>query len=73
MKIYLCDLTHVHGQNIATESIPLNIGLIKSYLLLKDPSLSVELFKYPEDLKAALASSPSPIYWASATTLGILI
>jgi len=52
--IYLADLTHT-GVTVATESFPLNIGLIAAYAnkYLGD-AISVRLFKYPEKLIAAL-------------------
>ena len=52
--IYLADLTHT-GIQIATESSPLNVGLVTSYAkkCLGDV-MEVRLFKYPEALTAAL-------------------
>ena len=54
MLIYLADLTHT-GLQVATESTPLNIGLVASYArkCLGD-AIEVRLFKYPETLTAAL-------------------
>ena len=51
--IYLADLTHT-GQVVASNVMPLGIGLLASYLLDQSPELKVELFKYPEDLALAL-------------------
>ncbi len=52
--IYLADLTHT-GQSVASNVFPLAIGLLASYV---DKQLkgqyAIELFKYPEDLNAAL-------------------
>lgn len=52
--IYLADLTHT-GITIATESFPLNIGLVTAYAKkhLGD-AIEIRLFKYPEKLIAAL-------------------
>ncbi|MBI4936652.1 MAG: radical SAM protein [Nitrosomonadales bacterium] len=52
--IYLADLTHT-GVTVATESFPLNIGLVASYAKrhLGD-AIEVRLFKYPEKLITAL-------------------
>lgn len=52
--IYLTDLTH-RGLILSSNVFPLSIGLIAAYLLKQRPnSVEVELFKYPEDLSAAL-------------------
>lgn len=52
--IYLADLTHT-GKGLATEGIPLNIGLLKSYALSRNPNdYEIRLFKYPEKLLQAL-------------------
>ena len=47
--VYLADLTHT-GVMVATESFPLNIGLIAAYAnkYLSD-AISIRLFKYPEN------------------------
>jgi radical SAM superfamily enzyme YgiQ (UPF0313 family) len=52
--IYLADLTHT-GVTVATESFPLNIGLVTAYAkkYLGD-AIDVRLFKYPEKLIDAL-------------------
>ena len=48
-KIFLCDLTY-DTIILVSDTIPINIGFIGSYLLkhLKD-EVEVELFKYPKD------------------------
>jgi radical SAM superfamily enzyme YgiQ (UPF0313 family) len=52
--VYLADLTHT-GQGIASNVFPLGIGLLASYLDEQHPgAFECELFKYPEDLHAAL-------------------
>lgn len=54
LVIFLADLTHT-GLRIATDSFPLNIGLIASYALKKFGSdIQVRLFKYPDKLLHAL-------------------
>lgn len=52
--VYLADLTHT-GVQVATESIPLNVGLCAAYAKkhLED-RVEFRLFKYPEKLIAAL-------------------
>ena len=59
--VYLADLTHT-GQLIATNIHPLAIGLIAAYAkkILGD-GLDIELFRYPEDLKAAMERRPPQI------------
>ena len=52
--IYLADLTHT-GLQVATESAPLNIGLVASYAKkCLGEAIEVRFFKYPETLTAAL-------------------
>ena len=58
--IYLADLTHT-GQIVASNVMPLGIGLIASYLLEKNNDLNIELFKYPKDLDAALNQFIPPV------------
>ncbi len=54
IRICLADLTHT-GIRIAAESMPLNIGVIASYLKKRFGSrVQVRLFKYPEKLLHAL-------------------
>lgn len=53
-RIYLADLTH-NGLVLSSNVFPLSIGLVAAYLLEQKPDeVEVELFKYPEDLSAAL-------------------
>src|SRR6266853_2216725 len=60
LLIYLADLTHV-GSGIATEAMPLNIGLIASYAKKHfGNQVSIRLFKLPETLKSALLFEQSP-------------
>lgn len=54
MLIYLADLTHT-GQIVASNVMPLGIGLIGANILKEIPSARVELFKYPDDLDRALS------------------
>ena len=57
MLIFLADLTHT-GSGVATEAMPLNIGLLKSHIQNLYPNrFSIELFKYPEKLLEALSSN----------------
>ena len=61
LKIYLADLTHT-GLGVATEGIPLNIGLIASYAMKQfGTEIDVILFKFPEDLKQAIDEEPPHI------------
>lgn len=54
LTIYLADLTH-KGLVLSSNVFPLSIGLVAAYLLKHRPDdVEVELFKYPEDLSAAL-------------------
>ena len=63
--IYLSDLTHT-GRQIATESFPLNIGLVASYALQRLAGrVEIRLFKYPERLIAALKSESPDILGCS--------
>jgi len=59
--VYLADLTHT-GQLIATNIHPLAIGLVAAYSkkVLGD-RVDIELFRYPEDLKAAMERRPPQI------------
>lgn len=53
-KIYLADLTH-DGMVLSSNVFPLSIGLVAGYLIDRKPGeVDVELFKYPQDLSAAL-------------------
>jgi radical SAM superfamily enzyme YgiQ (UPF0313 family) len=53
MLVYLADLTHT-GQLVASNTFPLAVGLIGANILREIPGVKVELFKYPQDLDAAL-------------------
>jgi len=63
--VYLADLTHT-GVRIATESFPLNIGLVAAYAKkhLGD-AVEIRLFKYPDRLFSALNSRPPEILGCS--------
>lgn len=52
-RIYLADLTHT-TVTISNDSFPLNVGYIGAFAKKHYPDLEIELFKYPEDLKAAM-------------------
>lgn len=56
MLVYLADLTHVNIV-VASNVMPLSVGLIGANILREIPGAEVELFKYPEDLARALASN----------------
>ena len=59
--MYLADLTHT-GQLIATNFHPLAIGLIAAYTKKRlGEAVEIELFRYPNDLKAALERRPPQI------------
>ena len=61
VKIFLADLTHT-GMGIATENMPLGIGLIASYAKkIHGSSIEIKLFKYPEKLLNALKSEQPDI------------
>jgi len=53
MLIYLADLTHT-GLLVASNVMPLGIGLIGANIKKEIPGTEVELFKYPDDLDRAL-------------------
>ena len=61
LKIYLCDLTY-DTIILVSDTIPINIGFIASYLKskLKD-KISIELFKYPNDLLSHIKKQPPDI------------
>lgn len=65
IKIFLADLTHT-GVCIATENIPLNIGLLASHLneIFKG-DVNISLFKYPNKLLSALQKNPPHILGVS--------
>ena len=59
--IYLADLTHT-GQLVATNIHPLAIGLIAAYAKAGlGEMVDIELFRYPEDLRAAIERRPPDI------------
>ncbi len=67
-RIYLADLTHT-GLGVATEAFPLNIGLIASYAVKRfGREIEVCLFKYPEELKTAIAQRPPHLLGCSNYT-----
>jgi hypothetical protein len=68
MLIFLADLTHT-GSGVATEAMPLNIGLLKSHIQNLYPNrFTIKLFKYPEKLLEALRSnSPSIVGFSNYT------
>ena len=54
LRIFLADLTHT-GTRVATESFPLNVGYLASYLKMKfGEQVDIRLFKYPDKLHEAL-------------------
>lgn len=63
--VYLADLTHT-GLQVATDNIPLNIGIVASYAkkLLGD-AVELRLFKYPDVLLNALRTRPPDILGCS--------
>lgn len=52
---YLADLTHT-TITVSNDSFPLNIGLVAAYAKTHFPEWDFQLFKFPEDLLAALDS-----------------
>jgi radical SAM superfamily enzyme YgiQ (UPF0313 family) len=55
-RVVLADLTH-NAQQVASNFMPLGIGLIGSYLRKECPDVDVQLHKYPESLSASLTES----------------
>ena len=57
ITVYLVDFTHT-GQLVASNVHPYGIGLIAAYMkeYLND-NLTIELFKYPDDLAAAVENN----------------
>lgn len=54
LLIYFTDLTHV-GNGVATESIPLPVGIVASYVRKTfGGDVEVKLFKYPDSLREAV-------------------
>jgi radical SAM superfamily enzyme YgiQ (UPF0313 family) len=70
LLIYLADLTHIgKGSAIATESFPLNIGLIGSYAKkIFGDRVKIELFKHPHELLSAIDKTPPDILGCSNYT-----
>ena len=65
LKIYLADLTHT-GLGVATEGMPLNIGLMSSYATKQfGTEIDISLFKLPEDLEQAIKEEPPHILGCS--------
>ncbi len=63
--VYLADLTYM-GPVMASNMMPLGIGLVGAYLLKARTDVELELFHYPADLSEALMSRlPSVIGFAS--------
>lgn len=63
--VYLADLTHT-GVRVATESFPLNIGLLASYAKkVLGNAIEVKLFKYPDRLWSALKERPPAVLGCS--------
>ncbi len=52
--VYLADLTHT-TVTVSNDSFPLNIGMVAAYAKAQFPEIEIQLFKYPDDLMAALA------------------
>ncbi len=59
-RVLLADLTHT-GQVVASNVMPLGVGLIAATLLESEPMTSVEVFKYPDDLNRALLIGPPDV------------
>lgn len=51
--IYLANLTHVRDGRPSTEVIPINIGLLATYLNRSLPDITIELFNIPAKLEQA--------------------
>lgn len=61
LKIYLGDLTH-DSIGLATEVFPLNIGFVGAYCKKKfGDSVEISLFKYVQELEAAIYDNPPDI------------
>jgi len=57
LTIYLADLTY-DTISLATDSFPLNIGLVAAYCKKKfEEKVDIKLFKYPRDLEKAIKDS----------------
>ena len=65
VKIFLADLTHM-GLGVATETMPLGIGLIASYAKKNfGESIEIKLFKYPDKFLKALKDDRPDIVGSS--------
>lgn len=53
--VYLADLTYT-GRVMASNMMPLGVGLVGAYLLKARSDVDLELFHYPADLSEALSS-----------------
>ena len=51
MKLYLADLTHT-GQIVASNVMPLGIGLLASYIKTHEVKIDIELFEKKYNLKS---------------------
>jgi radical SAM superfamily enzyme YgiQ (UPF0313 family) len=68
LRVYLADLTHV-GSGIATEAFPLNIGLIAAHAKnVFGDNVEIALFKYPQELREAIAARPPQVLGCSNYT-----
>lgn len=57
---YLADLTH-KNYIVASNVMPLGVGLVASHLLSTREDIDVELFKYPDDLVQRVSQRPPDI------------
>jgi radical SAM superfamily enzyme YgiQ (UPF0313 family) len=65
LRVFLADLTHV-TVGPASEMMPLNIGYVASYAIRQlGEQLDIKLFKYIDDLEAAIADNPPDVLAAS--------
>ena len=78
LKIYLGDLTY-DTVTLATEAMPLNVGLVASYCIKRFGSnVDITLFKYIDELDNAIHESPPDILglsnycWSHNVSLEIL-
>ena len=61
LKIFLCDLTY-DTIILVSDTIPINIGFIGSYAKKKfGEKVSIELFKYPDDVIKQIEANPPDI------------
>jgi hypothetical protein len=68
LRIFLADLSHV-GCGVATEGMPLNIGLLASFAGRRfGTDVQFTLFKYPGDLLEAIRENPPHILGCSNYT-----